>query len=155
MEKPEKIQSMEDLIRALSSGKEGVGVIGGADGMSPQDRVSKTRKIVGLRHDPANHHVFAFGDVVRHKYPELCMQKSAENPCVFVRYLEEPVRGYDYVKDTQELHSNASATVFESVSHTLFMELDCVIAVIFDDGDMRYCEYLLDSRDFEPHPDFS
>lgn len=144
MAKPEKIQSMEDLIRALSSGKEGVGVIGGADVMSPQDRVSKTRKIVGLRHDPANHHVFAFGDVVRHKYPELCMQKSAENPCVFVRYLEEPARGYDYVKDAQELHSNASATV-----------LDCVIAVIFDDGDVRYCEYLLDSRDFEPHPDFS
>lgn len=144
MAKPEKIQSMEDLIRALSSGKEGVGVIGGADGMSPQDRVSKTRKIVGLRHDPANHHVFAFGDVVRHKYPELCTQKSAENPCIFVRYLEEPVRGYDYVKDTQELHSNASTVV-----------LDCVIAVIFDDGDARYCEYLLDSRDFEPHPDFS
>lgn len=144
MAKPEKIQSMEDLIRALSSGKEGVGVIGGADVMSPQDRVSKTRKIVGLRHDPANHHVFEFGDVVRHKYPELCMQNSAENPCIFVRYLEEPVRGYDYVKDTQELHSNASTAV-----------LDCVIAVIFDDGDVRYCEYLLDSRDFEPHPDFS
>lgn len=144
MAKPEKIQSMEDLIRVLSSGKEGVGLISGADVMSPQDRVNKTREIAMLRHDPANSHRFAFGDVVRHKYPELCAQKSAENPCVFVRYLEEPVRGYDYVKGTQELHSNASTAV-----------LDCVIAVVFDDGDTRYCEYLLDSRDFEPHPDFS
>lgn len=81
---------------------------------------------------------------MRQKYPELCKKKSAENPVVLVRYLEEPVRGYDYVKDMQELHSNASTAV-----------LDCVIAVIFDDGDTRYCEYLLDSRDFEPHPDFS
>ena len=48
MAKPEKIQSMEDLIRALSSGKEGVGLISGADVMSPQDRVSKTRESVGL-----------------------------------------------------------------------------------------------------------
>lgn len=144
MAKPEKIQSMDDLIRALSSGKEGVGMIDGADGMSPQDRVNKTREIAMLRHDPANSHRFAFGDVVRHKYPEFCTQKSAENPVVFVRYLEEPVRGYDYAKDAQELHSNASATV-----------LDCVIAVILDDDDVRYSEYLLDSRDFEPHPDFS
>lgn len=143
MAKPEKIQSMEDLIRALSSGKEGIGMIVGEDEMSPQERVNRTRAIAGLRHDPANHHVFAFGDVVRHKYPENCTQKSASNPCVFIRYLDEPASGRDYVKDAQELHSNAST-----------VEMDCVIAVLTDD-DRRYCEYMLDSRDFEPHPDFS
>ena len=45
MAQPEKIQSMEDLIRALSSGKEGIGMIVGEDEMSPQERVNRTRAI--------------------------------------------------------------------------------------------------------------
>lgn len=142
MAKPQKIESMEDLIKALSSGKSGVGVIG--DGMTQEDRVRRTREIMEMRHSPENQHTFHPGQVVRHKFPKECTQKSANVPCVFVKYLGAPLLPRDFINSAQEVHSNAATA-----------EMDCVIAVILDDGDGHYCEYLLDSRDFEPHPDFS
>jgi len=90
----------------------------------------------------AERHSFKPGQVILHKYPSMANTKDAAKPAVFVRYLDDPFAGH-------ELHGAGPDDVggFRMALHQ-----DCVVLSM-----SRGCavEFLQDSADYKPHPDFT
>lgn len=85
---------------------------------------------------------FAHGDVLLHKFPDLAMSRTANEPCIFIGYLEQPITVSEStrVSEPWDWFSNSAAVT-----------LDCRIGII--NGD-TFSIYFAASNQYRLHPDY-
>jgi len=106
--------------------------------LTPEQQVIRLREVTALR---AETHTFKPGQIVVHKYTELAEIKDADQPRIFIKYLDKPIRAADMM-DFDGLRTSVA-------TH----EYDCMFGLITDG--LTYTEYFADSRWLKPHPDFT
>ena len=112
---------------------------GGSEG-EPCDPASEAALLVGIREKMLEQHEFVPGQILRLKMPTQSLRHFPHSPCMFVGYLDEPINGLDLIKSLEDTNSRLA------VQH-----YDCVIACLKCGV---YVEHLVDSCEYEPHPDF-
>lgn len=76
---------------------------------------------------------FERGDLIIHKFPNMCMYKTEDHPGLFLGYLDQPV---DYSHKIDDPTSAMSAKVY-----------DCRIGFVLSG---KFVVYLMDSSEFRP-----
>lgn len=80
---------------------------------------------------------FEPGQIIWHKNPQLSDKRSADQPHIFLGYLDEPIKALDHVEGVRALFSPASTDV-----------LDARIGCLPGSTGTTFCTYFLDSRYF-------
>ena len=104
--------------------------------------VNRLRDLYAQAH--GEEHTFTPGQIIIHKFPAAANTKNADEPAMFIRYLEKSID-----MATPEM-MEADSKRFGTNSAAAF--LDCVIAKIARRG--TFDKFLADSREYRPHPDF-
>ena len=105
--------------------------------LTPEQQVIRLREVLALR---AETHTFRPGQILQHKYPELASIKAADEPHIFIEYLETPIRAFDRA-DFEDLGNGNACETY-----------DCVVGYIV--RGKHFMMFLSDSRWWKPHPDF-
>jgi len=100
--------------------------------------VTRLQEIFALRAETVT---LTPGQVILHKYPSMANTKDAEKPAIFVRYLDKPIMGIEMPANSAENQGDFKMALTQ----------DCVVLFV---SHGRAVEFLQDSRDYKPHPDF-
>lgn len=110
------------------------------EGLTHEQTVNRLREISALR---AESHTFVPGQIVIHKHPASASIKSAHEPHMFVRYLEQPIRLSDHLEKLD--HDNITSAMVCQV-------FDCEMVSLRKGG--LFVSFMMDSAAFKPHPDY-
>lgn len=72
-------------------------------------------------------HTFTTGQIVAEKNPEMSPRKSAQDPLLFVEYLEEPIRALDFVSELNDLVNYGATDIY-----------DCIVASVQQEAYLSY-----------------
>lgn len=100
--------------------------------------VARLQEIFALR---AEAMTLTPGQVILHKYPSMGNTKDAEKPAIFVRYLDKPIMGAELPANSAENQGDFKMALTQ----------DCIVMCV---SRGKAVEFLQDSRDYKPHPDF-
>lgn len=106
----------------------------------PSDPASEAALLVGIREKLLEDHKFAPGQILRLKIRTQSFRSLPESPSIFMGYLEKPFSGLDLITSLEDANSSLAAQHYNSV-----------IAYLKNG---MYFRHLVDSREYEPHPDF-
>ena len=103
----------------------------------PEEQVADLREFFAAR---ATDHKFTPGQIMRHKTPKLAMIKWADQPHMFLEYLEEPISAVGFAT-TDSLSDTQSTVIYDC---KIAVRTPSCVATFFSQSSM-----------WEPHPDFT
>lgn len=100
-------------------------------GLTDEQQISRLQEFFAQVYEQETER-FEPGQIVWQKNPPLSTTKGAEQPHIFIEYLDDPIRGTDLVRQLDDMKTIGSGDVN-----------DCRIGVLLYG---HFCVYLMDSR---------